>query len=221
MKGIYGFLDGVAANNNRQWFAAHRDEYESLRAEWVSELDGLIACMSEWEPAMSCQSGRDSTYRFYRDTRFSPDKSPYKTYFSAALSPYGKKTDKAAYYIQVDSRDEENGLYGGLYCLEPAMLAKMRRAIVDNIEEFEEIINAPALAGRYPGWIGEKLKTAPKGWAKDHPQVELLRLKCYGKFERCDRRYFDSPRWFERAAEDLSVLKPLVDFLNYSMDEEI
>ena len=101
------------------------------------------------------------------------------------------------------------------------MLAKLRRAIVDNVEEFEEIVNAPELRKLYPGWLGETLKTAPKGWPKDHPQIEYLRLKYYGKFHHCDRRYFESERWYERASEDFRVLKPLIDFLNYSYDEDV
>lgn len=221
MKHIYQFLEQVAENNNRPWFAAHREEYEELRAQWIEDLDRLIACMSTWQPDIITQTGRSATYRFNRDTRFSPDKSPYKTYFSAALSPYGRKTDMAAYYLQVDCRPDENGLYGGVYCVEPKVLAKLRHAIVDNIEEFEGIVNAPAMVTHYPGWLGETLHTAPKGWPKDHPQIDLLRLKCYGKYQRCARRYFESDRWYERAAEDLSILKPLIDFLNYSITEEI
>lgn len=221
MKNIYKFLDGIAENNNRQWLTAHNDEYQELRHQWIEDLDKLIACMSTWQPDFAHQSGRDATYRFARDTRFSPDKSPYKTYFSAAISPFGRKTDHAAYYLQVDARHDENGLYGGMYCLEAPQLAKLRRAIVDNIEEFEEIINNPELERLYPGWLGEHLKTAPKGWPKDHPQIDLLRLKYYGRYHRCDRRYFESDRWYERASEDFRVLKPLIDFLNYSLDEDV
>ncbi len=221
MKDIYKFLDLIADNNDRRWFAEHRSEYDELRSLWIEDLDKLIACMSVWQPDMAGQSGRSATYRFNRDTRFSPDKSPYKTYFSAVLSPFGRKSDMAAYYLQVDSRHEENGLYGGLYCMEPKVLAKLRRAIVDNIEEFEEIINAPEMLKHYPGWLGETLRTAPKGWPKDHPQIELLRLKCYGKFQPCKRSYFESDRWYEHAAEDFEILKPLIDFLNYSIVEDV
>ena len=219
MKEIYKFLDGIAANNDRTWFAAHRAEYDDLRAQWIEDLDRLIACMSLWQPDIVTQSGRTATYRIYRDTRFSPDKSPFKTFFSAVLSPYGRKTERAAYYIQIDSRNYENGLYGGLYCLDAPTLSKLRHAIVDNIEEFEEIVNAPELVKNYPGWLGEVLKTAPKGWPKDHPQIEYLRLKYYGKFKKCTREYFRDDRWYERASEDFRILKPLIDFLNYSIDE--
>ncbi len=221
MKDIYKFLDLIAENNNRPWFCAHRQQYDDLREQWFEDLDRLIACMASWEPAIASQTARSASYRFNRDTRFSPDKSPYKTFFSAALSPYGRKTDLAAYYLQVDSRLCENGLYGGLYCVEPRVLTKLRHAIVDNIEEFEEIINAPDLIGHFPGWLGEALKTAPKGWPKDHPQIELLRLKYYGKFQPCSRRYFEDSHWYEQAAQDLSILKPLIDFLNYSILEDV
>ena len=179
MKNIYKFLDAVAENNNRPWLAAHNAEYQELRAQWIEDLDKLIACMSVWQPDFARQTGRDATYRFARDTRFSPDKSPYKTFFSAAISPYGKKTGRAAYYLQVDARREENGLYGGMYCLDAPMLAKLRRAIVDNVEEFEEIVNAPELRKLYPGWLGETLKTAPKGWPKDHPQMSRISSKTF------------------------------------------
>lgn len=221
MKEIYKFLDEVAQNNSRQWLAAHKEQYDELRAQWIDDLDKLISLMTVWQPDLIGQTGRASTYRFYRDTRFSADKSPLKTFFSAAISPYGKNCERAGYYIQVDSRREENGLYGGLWCVEAPMLSKLRHAIVDNIEEFEEIINAPQLNKLYGGWLGEQLKTAPKGWPKDHPNIDLLRLKIYGKYRPCDRRYFESERWYERAAEDFHVIKPLIDFLNYSIEEDV
>ena len=176
MKDIYKFLDGIAADNSRQWLAAHESEYRDLRARWIDDLDRLIACMSVWQPDFARQNGRDATYRFARDTRFSPDKSPSKTFFSAAISPFGRKTLYAAYYLQIDARDAENGLYGGMYCLDARMLSKIRHAIVDNCEEFEEIINSPDIRKLYPGWLGDKLKTAPQGSPQHRSaQTQMLR----------------------------------------------
>lgn len=217
---IYEFLADVAANNNRPWFQANRGRYDDLRARWYEDLERLIALMGEWEPGMRTQTASTASYRFNRDTRFSPDKSPYKVYFSAVLSPYGRKSIMAGDYLQVDVRPEENGLYTGIYCPEPRLLKKLRHAIVDNIEEFEEIINEPQFAARYPGWVGQRLKSAPQGWPKDHPQIELLKLKDYGRFAPCKHSYFTDPLWYERAAEDFRIAKPFVDFLNYSVVEE-
>ncbi|MBQ9074244.1 MAG: DUF2461 domain-containing protein [Muribaculaceae bacterium] len=220
---LFDFLRKVAANNNRDWFHSRKSEYDELRAQWLEELDRLVNLMAAWEPQLVSQSAKTCAYRFYRDTRFSQDKSPYKTFFSAAISPWGRKTPRAGYYLHMGI-DEENlwggsGLYGGIWCPDAQMLRKLRHAIVDNIEEFEEIINAPDLQKHYPGWIGESLKKVPAGWDKDHPQAGLLKLKEYGRLCSCKERFFSDPSWVEIAAQRFSILKPLIDFLNYSLDE--
>lgn len=218
--GLRCFLSQVAANNSREWLAANRAEYDRLRAQWLASLDRVCASMASWLPGMATQSGRSSTYRFYRDTRFSADKSPLKTFFSADFAPWGRSVTRAGYYLQIGLRESpDNGVWGGIYCPEPAQLRKLRKAIVDNIEEFESIINEPQLAALYPGWCGQRLKTAPKGWDRDHPQIELLRLKDYGKFSPLDDDFFHRPDWPEQVSERLRVISPLVDFLNYSLDE--
>lgn len=221
---LFDFLRQVAANNYREWFHAHKNEYDDLRALWMQDLDRLISLMSIWEPQLKPQSAKTCAYRFYRDTRFSHDKSPYKTFFSAAISPWGRKSHHAGFYLHM-GLDEENlwggsGLYGGIWCPDATMLRKLRYAIVDNIEEFEEIINNPEFIKYYPSWIGESLKNVPKGWDKNHPQANLLKLKEYGRLCSCKEAFFHDPSWVETAAHRFSLLKPLVDFLNYSLDEE-
>lgn len=215
---LFRFLEKLARNNNRQWFAEHRAEFDELRLEWYADLDRLITAASQWEPAYRWQTGREISYRIYRDTRFSPDKTPYKTYFSAGLTPRGKSSDMAGFYINAGI--EECAIYGGIWAPEREALKKMRRAIVDNIEEFEEIINQPSLLAIYSDWVGERLKTIPKGWPKDHPQAPLLRLLHYGREAVVSREFFNDPAWPERAADMMRPLKPLIDFINYTLFEE-
>ena len=100
------------------------------------------------------------------------------------------------------------------------MLNKLRHAIVDNIDEFEEIINNPEFVKHFPSWIGDSLKNVPKGWDKDHPQAGLLKLKEYGRLCSCKEAFFRDPARVEIAAHRFSLLKPLIDFLNYSLDED-
>ena len=83
---LWQFLREVGANNNRPWFQEHKKEYDELRRLWFADLDRLVALMAEWEPELRGVTGKAVAYRFYRDIRFSPDKSPYKTYFSASIS---------------------------------------------------------------------------------------------------------------------------------------
>lgn len=223
MEGLYTFLEGVSTNNNKPWFDEHRAQYDELRRQCYAELQQLIDAMAEWLPGIRGMRPQDASYRFNRDTRFSPDKSPYKIFFSAAITPFGKKTHMGAYYLQLDCRSEENGLYAGVWCPEPPVLKKLRNAIVDNIEEFEEIVNQPAISKGWPGWVTSSgtLKTAPKGWPADHPQIELLRLRDLGKFHKCTRRFFEDPSWPQRASDHFHDISSLVDFFNYSIEEDV
>ncbi len=220
VKELYTFFDELAAHNDRQWFADNRPRYEHLRALWLEDIDRMLAHITVWQPDMAGQTAKSCAYRIYRDTRFSNDKTPYKTHFSASFSPWGRKTDHAGYYLEIGrARTYDQGLYGGLWCVESAMLKKLRHAIVDYIEEWEEIINAPDMLRHFPGWCSSTLKTIPKGWDRNHPQAEYLRMTNYGKFLPCTDSFYLDPSWPEKAAEMFHVLKPFVDFLNYSIDE--
>lgn len=224
---LYSFLEELGRRQDREWFKANRSEYDDLRALWLADVDRLLAAIRQWWPSLRPATAKEAAYRIYRDTRFSIDKSPFKNYFSASFGPYGRGTGSAhlpGLYLHMGpglyEGQVEGGLYGGVWCPESSVLKKLRKAIVDNIEEFEEIISAPDLNKLYPGWYGDRLKTIPKGYDRDHPQAELLRLKEYGRFRPCGPDYFSDPSWPDRAAEDYRPLRPLLDFLAYSLTEE-
>ena len=208
------FLRRLSENNNRDWFREHKAEYDELRALWLADLQVMIDRMAVWEPGVARFTASQCAYRIYRDTRFSLDKTPFKVYCSAAVSPYGRQIERAGYYLQMDIRPGESGLYAGIWHPESATLKKLRHAVVDNIEEFEEV---SAVDGAQ--WCGDRLKSAPQGWQKNHPNLEYLRMKDYGKVFQLDEAFFCDPSWPEKAADMFSRLKPFVDFLNYSIEE--
>lgn len=214
---LFDFLTRLAENNDRPWFAANRAEFDALRAQWIDSVQRIVNALAVDDPSLRRVRATDCVYRIYRDTRFSHDKSPFKTYFSALISPTGRHCDRACYYVHVGV--EECAVYGGVWSPEAPVLKKLRRAIVDNIEEFREITETPEIKALYPGWYGRKLKTAPKGYDRDHPDIDLLRLTEYGKCHELDRAFFDAPDWPEKVASMLRILKPMNDFLNYSIDE--
>lgn len=216
---LFDFLERLAANNSREWFAENKAEYLSLRDEWLGDVQRLINALAVYEPALAHVQAKDCAYRIYRDTRFSADKTPLKTYFSALISPTGRHSERAAYYLHMGV--DECALYDGVWCPDSKTLKKLRKAIVDNIEEFRGIVEDKEVVRLFPGWWGRALKTAPKGYDRDHPDIEFLRLTEYGKCHNLDREFFDAPDWPEKAAAIMAVLKPMCDFLNYSIDEEI
>ncbi len=214
---MFAFLDALAANNNRNWFMANRAVYEELRAQWLERLQEFINHMAATEPSLRNVAAADCAYRIYRDTRFSNDKTPYKTYFSALISPTGRHCERACWYLHVGA--EICAVYGGLWMPQSTVLRKIRKAIVDNIDEFRAITEAPEIAREFPGWYGKMLKTAPKGYSRNHPDIDLLRLTEYGKQHILSRDFFRCNDWPEQAAGLAMLLKPMIDFLNYSIDE--
>lgn len=215
------YLRRLNANNNRPWFQEHRAEFDEQRERWLEQVQRLIDLSSEWAPEFSLLDAKQCTFRIYRDTRFSLDKTPYKTYFSSYMAVGGKEFHtRAGYYISAGLTPDTNALFGGLWMPDREILRKLRHAIVDNIEEFREIINNSELTAIYPDWVGDRLKTIPKGWPKDHPDADLLRLNHYGRECPMTADFFDAADWPEKASEMLRPLKPLIDWLNYSISEE-
>lgn len=219
-KNYIKLLHQLDHNNNRPWFQEHKPLFDEMRAEWMADIDRLIAACSAWDPRLAMYSAKECVYRIYRDTRFSPDKTPYKTHLSASFSQYGRKVHCAGFYVQAGIEPDQTGLFAGMWCPDSTQLRKLRHAIVDNIEEFTEIITQPDFVREFPEWCGDTLKTIPKGWPKDHPDAELLRLLHYGREHMVAAEYFCEPDWPERCAATLATSRPLVDFINYSLFEE-
>ena len=120
---------------------------------------------------------KDCTYRIYRDTRFSQDKTPYKTHLGGYINARGKKSDHCGYYVHIEPGNCL--LAGGSYCLPPKTLKAVRQAVYDNIDEFRGIVENPDFKQYFPV-IGEDfLKTAPKGFPKDFEYVQYLKCKEY------------------------------------------
>lgn len=217
---LFDYLGRLCTNNSREWFKSNREEYDRLRRLWLDDLGRLIAAMSEWEPGLRNLEPRRAAYRIYRDTRFSPDKTPYKTYFSASMTPPPDISSRAGYYLQMGpSNDGSVGLFAGIWCPESAVLRKLRTAIVDNIEEWESIVSDPQVMSRFTIFSSSQLKTVPRGYDKNHPQARWLRMKDYGLNAALSPDFFLDPDWPLKASEILRHSKPFVDFLNYSIDE--
>lgn len=190
---IFRYLKDLAANNNRDWFNAHRDAYESARSEFENLLTAVIARISTFDETIRGIEAKDCTYRIYRDTRFSQDKTPYKIHMGGYINAKGKKSDHCGYYIHLQPGNCL--LAGGSYCPPPALLKALRQAVYDNIDEFRAIVEDPAFSHYFPV-VGETfLKTAPKGFPQRFPLPEISAMQRIYRQLSLVRRFLSGSRF--------------------------
>lgn len=211
------FQKGLIVNNNREWFQEHKAAYEEIRKECCDEIDQIINKVSLVDERLRGVTHKDCIYRIYRDVRFSHDKSPYKTWFGIVLGPNGKKTREAAYYIHLSPGD--CGIFAGVWYPENDVLKALRSDIDGGIEEFLEIMNNPEFKSSFPGLVGESLKTIPKGYPKDYPYPEIIKMKEYLVRKPLADDFFDTDNWIDEIVSSVKLAKPFVDFLNYTFEE--
>ena len=214
---IFDFLKKLAANNNREWFKAHRETYDAVVSEVEALASILIARISFFEPGVMRLEPKHCMYRIYRDIRFSKDKSPYKNHIGIFVNPKGKKSLHCGYYLHFEPGNCM--IAGGGWCPTTEMLRALRQSIVDNIDEFKDIVTDPTFRDNFPTIGMERLKTAPKGFPKDFPYMEYLQPKDYIIWRSVPDSFFSEPDFIDQTVKAFEAMKPYHDFLNYTIDE--
>ncbi len=214
---ILQFLKELSANNNREWFNEHRDMYENARVEFDNLLTAIITRISLFDESIRGVQASDCTYRIYRDTRFSSDKTPYKNHFGGYINAKGKKSDHCGYYIHI--QEGNCMLAGGSYCLPAPILKAIREAIYTNVDEYISIVEDPVFKKYFP-MIGENhLKTAPKGFPKDFEHIDYLKCKDFTCYYMVPDDFFQAPDMLDQAEGAFRQMKRFADFLNYTIDD--
>lgn len=147
---VFDFLAQIAEHNDRDWFKSHRSLYDTATEAFNEIVEGLIARISEFEPEVGRLSPHDCTYRIYRDVRFSNDKRPYKLHMGAYINSHGKKSMHGGYYIHFQPGNCFAA--GGCYCLDNKTLKAIRESIVDNLDEFRNIVEKKRIQKPFPGY---------------------------------------------------------------------
>lgn len=177
MKNVLDFLKDLRANNDREWMQTNKPRYDQVKKEFLSFIEDVIKGISAFDDSIVGLTPKECVFRLNRDVRFSKDKSPYKTHFGAAIMEGGRKSPNPTYYIHVEA--ERSFLAGGLYLPAPENLKKIRQEIDYNSEELKRIVEDSAFRKKFDTMTGESLKTTPRGYPKDHPNIELLRFKSF------------------------------------------
>ncbi len=227
-KRILKFLREVQANNNRPWFQEHKAEYEAVRSDFEQGVSKALERIVTFDPSIGHLQVKDCTYRFYRDTRFSPDKSPYKNHIGAYMSAHGKKSLHGGYYIHLEP--DHCLVAVGAYWLPTNILTSCRNEIMANTDEWLRCVESKEFQKYFGGnddasWDDtqgfglEKLKTCPSGFPRDWECVKYLRLKNYCCWHHVDETFFEGDGWLDECEKMFRAAKPMMDFTNNVIDD--
>jgi uncharacterized protein (TIGR02453 family) len=211
-KSTFQYLRVLKENNNREWFHANKKEYDAVKANFEETIKQLIASIGTFENLTGVEV-KHCNYRIARDVRFSLNKAPYKTWLSASFSEGGRKSGRMDYYLHL--QEGESFLGGGMYSPTPDQLAKLRQEIDYNAQELKDIIYKDTFIKTFGEAAGESVKSAPKGYSKEHPEIELLRKKQLFFWHKFTDEEVCAPDFAEKVTEVCRTLKPFLDFLNY------
>ena len=220
-KNIIHFLNELKENNNREWFAEHKAWYNEVRLDFEQISTALVVEISKFDEEIKQVDIKDCIFRIYRDTRFSHDKTPYKTHFGVFIATAGgRKSQRAGYYIHLDPAG--SFVASGVWCPDTNLLKALRQSVYDNIEEFNGIRNQQDFSKYFNTFFEEdKLKTVPRGFPKDFEFAELLKLKHYLVKYDLSPAFLQSDDFVSQLSEILKQAHPFNLFLNYTVDEVI
>ena len=206
----FKFLKKLKANNNREWFAENKPEYLKFHQETIDFADELLAKMNAHDN-IETPTGKKSLLRIYRDVRFSKNKDPYKTYWGIA---YKRATQllRGGYYFHIEPGNSM--IAGGFWAPNKEDLLRIREEIVMDDEELRAIITEKKFVQTFGGLQGEQLKTAPKGFPKDHKAIDLLRYKQFVVWKKFSDKEILHKDFAEKANETFIAMRPFLDYMS-------
>jgi uncharacterized protein (TIGR02453 family) len=209
---ILKFLKDIKKNNDRAWFEKNKSRYLDAKQSFEDFIGELLKEFTKFDEGLAGLDHKKLPFRIYRDVRFSKDKSPYKTNMGAGFSPNGKLVQEPGYYIHLEPG--KSFVAGGIYMPDAANLSKVRQEIDYNFDKLKKVINAKSFKSSFDGFDEfDKLKTMPKGYPKDHPQIELLKLKSYIVSHNFTDKEVTDPKFMKNIVSYAKAIKPLNDFI--------
>jgi uncharacterized protein (TIGR02453 family) len=204
------FINDLRENNNRDWFNANKHRYEQAQQHMIAFSDAVLDQMRKHDN-IETASGKASLFRIYNDTRFAKDKPPYKTHWGVR---YSRATNllRGGYYFHIEPG--HTFVAGGFWGPEPDDLKRIREDIDMNAGEWKKLLSQPEIVKTFGKLEGESVKTAPKGYAKDHEGIEWLRMKQFVLRRNFTDAEMMSPDFAARINETFREMRPFFDYMS-------
>ena len=205
-----GFLKTLSKNNNRDWFNNHKDLYLEAHNNIIAFADALLFEMNKHDE-LETPSGKKALFRIYKDVRFSKDKTPYNIHWSGAFKRATNKL-RGGYYFNINPGS--SFLAGGFWGPEPQDLKRIRQDIDLNYDDWKKLLNRKSLINTFGKMTGEQIISAPRGYAKEHPAIDLLRYKQFiFKCEFPDKEVC-RPGFVHKVSDTFKKMRPFLNFMS-------
>lgn len=203
---VLGFLRQLKENNNREWFEARKKDFKKHQLavkDFYNTLADRMGAHDEIEKV--------KLFRIYRDVRFSPDKTPYKPHFAGSFSRQGAAL-RGGYYLRI--RPGESFIAGGFWQPNKEDLLRIRKELEMDATPFRTCIEQKGFKDVWGQLQGEEVKTAPKGFDRDHPDIDLIRKKAYIFTREFSDEEVVAPEFMSRVNDSFRAIRPYFDLMS-------
>lgn len=206
----FDFIKQLKKNNNRDWFADNKEKYVVELSHIEAFADALLAEMNKHD-VLETPTGKKSLFRIYRDTRFSKDKTPYKTHWSVHLTRATKKR-RGGYYFHIEPGN--SFVAGGFWGPEPHDLKRIRDEIAYDAAPLRKLLKGKTFVDTFGSLQGEQLKTAPKGYENNHPDIDLIRYKQFILSRKFSDKEVVSDDFLKQVNDTFKKMRPFLDYMS-------
>ena len=213
----FDFLKKLKENNNREWFTKHKNQYLEQHQSIIEFADNVLTEVNKHDN-IETPTGKKSLFRIYRDVRFAKDKSPYKTHWAGGLKRATKQL-RGGYYFHIEEGKSFVG--GGFWSPNKEDLFRIREDIAYDAEPLRKIINSKSFKENFGTLKGEQLKTCPKGFNKEHPDIDLLRYKQHIVTKHFSDNDVLSSDFALKVSDTFKNMRPFFDYMSESVTTDL
>lgn len=201
------FLKNLEQNNNRDWFNEHKSEFKNIETDIKKLYNSVYNDLKKHDDV-----DRLKMFRIYRDVRFSKNKAPYKTHFGGSIHRT-KPNLRGGYYLQIQPNDQ-SFIATGFWEPSPADLLRIRKEFELDDQEIRTITNDETFKNIWGNFVGDEVKSAPKGFNKDHTTIDLIKKKQYIFIKKYTDKQVLSPDFLNDVNDSFKAIRPYFDYMS-------